>query len=268
MVDGGPIVAISLHYSRGGRQVSLRRSISLAGKAVAGRCRRAGCASGDWPQYPGQITKKDKTRRIARRWRCWSGPAKRASPRPAGLSPSRCLTARQLQDGGVYLARPEPMAVDGGVEYVLQKDGKRMGLFDIDSSGQEQGSWVGLGSWKPMPKPKVKPAPVMAQDDMDDAGSDRPVLHRKHPATSGSSGSGAGTAPADPDRPTLHKKTSDDGSGEFGRLIGADPDRPTLHKPSNGDDSNDDTASAPAPDPDRPRLNGAQADQRETITGP
>lgn len=203
-------------------------------------------------QYPGQITKKDNAPELrAVGVLEWTG--EEGKPKFSRLVPVTVFDGQALQDGGVYLARPEPMAVDGGVEYVLQQDGKRMGLFDIDSSGQEQGSWVGLGSWKPIPKPKVKPAPVMAQDDMDDAGSDRPVLHRKHP-TSGSSGSGAGTAPADPDRPTLHKKTSDDGSGSSGGSSAPDPDRPTLHKPSNGDDSNDDTASAPAPDPDRPRL--------------
>ena len=48
---------------------------------------------------------------------------------------------------------PQPLALDGGVEYELQQDGKRIGLFDIDNAGQEQGSWVGFGSWKPMPHP-------------------------------------------------------------------------------------------------------------------
>ncbi|MGA7858936.1 MAG: hypothetical protein WCA11_13460 [Terracidiphilus sp.] len=211
-------------------------------------------------QYPGQITKKDNTPELrAVGVLEWTGEA--GKPKASRLVPITVYDGTELQDGGIYLARPQPMAVDGGVEYILQKDGKRIGLYDIDNAGQEQGSWVGLGSWKAMPKAAPpRPAAQMARDDMDDAGSDRPVLHRKHPATGdskgsdtgGSSGSGSsGQAPAaDPDRPTLHKKTTSDDAGDAGSSPAPDTDRPTLHKASTTDDS----ADAPAVDPDRPTL--------------
>ncbi len=246
-------MAIRLHYSRGGQFVSLRRTgVSIKGQILL---TVFGCVA-TLPaiaQYPGQITKKDNAPELrAVGVLEWTGDE--GKPKFSRLVPVTVFDGQELQDGSVYLARPQPMAVEGGVEYVLQQDGKRIGLFDINDAGQEQGSWVGLGSWKPMPKPKVRPAPAMARNDMDDEGSDHPVLHRKHPSSdskSGSSGSGGGTAPADPDRPTLHKKDSGDDSASSGGSSTSDPDRPTLHKSST---SGEDTSSAPDPDPDRPRL--------------
>jgi hypothetical protein len=197
-------------------------------------------------QYPGEIKKKDNTPELrAVGVLEWTGEA--GKPKTSRLVPITVFDGQELQDAGEYLARPQPMAVDGGVEYVLQQDGKRIGLFDIDKSGQEQGSWVGLGSWKPLPAAK-KPAPVMAKVDEDDADSDRPVLHRKHDSGSGS-GSGQ-RAPVDPDRPTLHKAPESEDSGNASP---ADPDRPKLTKPQPA-------AEAPVEslpdvsDPDRPRL--------------
>jgi hypothetical protein len=169
--------------------------------------------------------------------------------------PVTVYDGEQLQDGGVYLARPAPLAVEGGVEYILQRDGARIGLFDIDSAAQQQGSWIGFGTWKQMPAPKLA-APARVAP-IDDEGSDRPVLHRKHPADSGSSSDSGDKAPApDPDRPQLHKKpdSSDTDSTTAGSAPPPDPDRPQLHKaPGSSDDSSQTTASTSS-DPDRPQL--------------
>ncbi|HLY41622.1 MAG TPA: hypothetical protein VKR52_10420 [Terracidiphilus sp.] len=227
-------------------------------------------------QYPGEIKKKDNAPTLrAVGVLEWTGEA--GKPKKSRLVPITVFDGQQLQDGGEYLARPQPMAVEGGVEYVLQQDGKRIGLFDIDNSGQEQGSWVGLGSWKPMPAPK-KPPKIAAPIDVDDTASDTPVLHRKHhsgDSTAGKSGSDSGSrGSSDPDRPTLHKKTSGDDSDSSDTSSGPapDPDRPTLHKaPGSSDSGNSQadkgkrTAASEADaspvesvpevsDPDRPRL--------------
>ncbi len=217
-------------------------------------------------QYPGQITKKDNAPELrAVGVLEWTGES--GKPKFSRLVPITVFDGQELQDGSIYLARPQPLAVEGGVEYVLQEDGKRIGLFDIDNSGQEQGSWIGLGSWKPMPQPKVKPAAALAQTDMDDEGSDHPVLHRKHSSgdsKSGSSGSGGGTAPEDPDRPTLHKSSSaGDGSGSSGDSSASDPDRPTLHKSS----TSEDTSTTQAENPDRPKLKKAKEKKSAADTG-
>ena len=261
-------MAIRLHYSRGGQFVSLRRTSVSITRQIFLTVFGFAATLPSIAQYPGQIVKKDNAPELrAVGVLEWTG--EEGKPKFSRLVPVTVFDGQELQDGSIYLSRPAPLAVEGGVEYVLQQDGKRIGLFDINDAGREQGSWVGLGSWKPMPKPKAKPAPVLAQNDMDDEGSDRPVLHRKHPSSNSKSGSsdskdgssdsrtgnsgsgGGGAAPADPDRPTLHKKNSGEDSSSSSGSSTPDPDRPTLHKPSTDDE---DTSSAPAPDPDRPRL--------------
>jgi hypothetical protein len=189
----------------------------------------------------------------------WTGDA--AKPKASRLVPVSVYDGAELQDGGIYLARPAPLALGSETEYELKDDGKTVGFFDIDTAGQEQGSWVGFGAWKPLPKPKpvTHSTPAANKETWaDDAQSDRPVLHRKHSTSSSDSGSdssgSAGQGAPDPDRPTLHKKSGGD-SGDDSASSSApasDPDRPTLHKKtSDGDSSNSSTAAA---DPDRPVL--------------
>lgn len=225
-------------------------------------------ASSLWAQYPGQVTKdaKDAPELRAVAVLEWTGEV--GKPKTCRLVPVTVLDGGELQDGGIYLARPEPMALAPEVEYVLQQDGQPIGLFDIQNSGREQGSWVGYGKWKPMPAEKAKPSKEdLAKVGNDDAESDEPVLHRKkHPedAPGGSakpdsgSDSGSGSPPADhdPDRPVLHKKSSDD-QNAGGSAPSDDPDRPVLKK-NNKQKPPDDTAHVdPLPeitDTDRPRL--------------
>jgi hypothetical protein len=239
------------------RLTSLALAIGLAGTAA--------CA-----QYPGQISKESKDTPDLRAVGVleWTGdPGK---PKTSRLVPITVYNGEALQDAGVYLARPQPMALDSEVEYVLLKDGKPFGLYDITKAGQEQGSWVGFGSWKPMPVAKPKtPKPIL--DDGFDANDDKPVLHRRNGSDSQSK---APAAPPDPDRPTLHKEPGD--SSSTSSEPAQDPDRPTLHKPDSGSKQPDtagkqpDTANDPVlhkatpdtadgehtsrVDPDRPRL--------------
>jgi hypothetical protein len=219
-------------------------------------------------QYPGQISKPDKSAPELRSIAVleWTGDA--GKPKASRLVPITVLDGGSLQDGGIYMARPEPLALAGEVEYELEDDGKPVGLFDIENSGREQGSWVGYGSWKSMPAKKPKPiAPPKIEDE---APSDEPILHRKHHADdkpgsgsgSGSAGSDSSAAPApdaDPDRPTLHKKDSGNSTsaaGSSGASSTPDPDQPTLHRHDSTDSSASGSASssASAADPDRPVM--------------
>jgi hypothetical protein len=258
-------LTISLHYGRAERGASLHRKrfFRIAGiVAVALGVLFAVSASA---QYPGQIAKKDKDTPELRAVAVleWTGDL--GKPKTSRLVPITVFDGEQLQDGGVYLARPQPLAVEAGVEYILQKNGARLGLFDVMNAGQEQGSWVGFGTWKPMPVAKPRPAPVMDQGKVDEE-SDKPTLHRKRSGDasgdSGSSSGGQASAP-DPDRPTLHKKSSNDDSGSANSgstsdsTSASDPDRPTLHKqPDSSQTSGNDSSksSASASDPDRPAL--------------
>jgi hypothetical protein len=213
-------------------------------------------------QYPGQVTKSAKDSPELRSIAVleWTGEA--GKPKTSRLVPVAVLDGGQLQDGGIYLARPQPLALAGEVEYELQQNGRGVGLFDIRNTGLEQGAWVGYGAWKPMPR--TRPAPV-AKLKVEDEESDQPVLHRKHhPGDAPSGGAdkdgGAGasgpTSASDPDRPTLHKKPGSDSTEDTGSTsssTSSDPDRPTLHKKPASDGTGE-AGSDPVSDPDRPTL--------------
>jgi hypothetical protein len=226
-----------------------------------------------WAQYPGQIAKNSKDSPELRAISVleWTGEA--GKPKSCRIVPVTVLDEGRLQDGGIYMSRPEPLALAGEVEYELEQDGKPVGLFDIENSGREQGSWVGYGTWKPMPAQRPKPTPQQLAAQMrvdDDAQSDQPILHRKHHADdppaggtgSGSSSSGsASSAPpadSDPDRPKLHKKTESNtsDSGSASNTASADPDRPVLKqsKKKQPEDIGRVDSVAEQTDPDRPKL--------------
>ena len=227
-------------------------------------------------QYVGKVSSGEKETPELRSIAVLEWTGDEGNPKASRLVPVAVLDGGQLQDGGIYLARPEPLALAPQVEYELQADGKPLGLFDIDNSGQQLGMWVGFGSWKPMPveHPKLTAAQLAKVDTDDDAGGDdTPVLHRKRhaddaPATGsgGSSGSGADSSsqaqPSDPDRPVLHKKpdstdgSAGSGTGAASSTTSAGGNGPVLHKKDSGDTSatNSSAGSASTDDPDRPVL--------------
>lgn len=281
-------MAIRFDYFRGGRHMSpewisgtifrsARQRHSAAGYSVLSEFRPlslfpllalgAAFALPAVAQYPGQLTKSTKDAPELRSIAVleWTGEA--GKPKASRLVPVAVLDGGELQDGGIYLARPQPLALGAEVEYELLQDGKPRGLFDIRNAGQEQGAWVGYGAWKPMPQPKKVRQAAKPTADEDDS-SDRPVLHRKHHSgDTDSDGSGnpsstssAPAEPSDPDRPTLHKKTSSgDASSDSSDSSASspastsDPDRPTLHKKTSDDSSSSGNTSASS-DPDRPAL--------------
>jgi len=240
-------MTVKSDYSRAGLPVSwraggLRRS--QPGMTVAAALLAALPVFG---QYPGQINTAKQNGPDLRSIAVleWTGDP--GHPKASRLIPITVWDGQQLQDGAIYMARPEPLALQSDVEYKLKEDGKTIGLYDIESAGQEQGFWVGTGDWKGLPASKPAPSPKeWAKTDFGDDGSGPPVLHRK--AHSGDS-SGSNSGRADPDQPTLHRSGSNSGdsSGD-----GDSADEPTLHRKSTDDDSAD--ANAPPRDPDRPVL--------------
>jgi hypothetical protein len=215
-----------------------------------------------WPQYPGQVSKKSKDAAPELRAVAvleWTGDL--GKPKAARIIPVTIFDGEKLQDAGIYLARPQPLALTGEVEYELKQNGKTLGFFDIQNAGQEQGSWVGFGKWKPLTRPKpAQAAPAKVDDGVVD--DEKPVLHRKS-GSGGSSGSGsAPSGPVDPDRPTLHKGSSDDNgaNGSSGGTDSAsgpapDPDRPKLEKKTPDNSSSTGSSSSnPSPDPNRPTM--------------
>lgn len=258
---------INPHYSRDGRRVSStgRRVLCVAAAGLLVALQASA-------QYPGQITKKDKDTPALRAVGVleWTGEA--GKPKMSRLVPVTVFDGEQLQDGGIYLARPQPLAVEGGVEYILQKDGVKIGVFDVQNAAQEQGSWVGLGRWKAIPNAAPKPSAAPAK--IDDEESDRPTLHRKTHSGDASAGSDTNTpaAAADPDRPTLHNANpnSDESTG----TTSGDPDRPTLKKGKPQEQTGYVESVPSATDPNRPKLargksaaGNAGPEELPTLTG-
>jgi hypothetical protein len=256
MLDKSFLLLARLHYFRGvgsvssrnfksrfTRQTSLAMALSLVPAALLA-------------QNAGQPEKKSKDAPELRAVGVLEWTGDEGKPKTSRLVPITVYDGEQLQDGNVYLARPQPLALASEVEYVLQQNGSPIGLYDIKNAGQEEGFWVGFGSWKPMPsaKPKV-PKPIV--DTGFDENDDKPVLHRKHHSDSkDSSSSTADPGPTpDPDRPTLHKPptSGDSSSGSTSAAdSSSDAKRPVLHKHDDAD-AEDGSRSA-AVDPDRPQL--------------
>jgi hypothetical protein len=282
MLIGGRWAAIRFDSFRGGQKMGLL----YCGKGIIRHFKGLilACLFTALPlraQYPGQVAKSNKEAPELRSIAVleWTGEADNS--KASRLVPVAVLDQGQLQDGGIYMARPQPLALAGEVEYELERNGLPVGLFDIKNAGQEQGSWVGYGAWKPLAKPQPKPsakelARIKIEDE--DAESDRPILHRKHHADEDATGANkeserpASASPStDPDRPTLHKKSQSDSDSQNSAPESKtssdsnpapDPDRPTLHK----QDSTDSTASpAPADDPDRPVLKKSKKKKPEDV---
>lgn len=203
----------------------------------------------------------------------WTGPMDK--PTASRIVPVAVYDGEQLQDGSVYLSRPEPMAIAPQVEYEVQQSGHPVELFAVQNASRVEGNWVGVGSPHPLPVEK-KPRQKQIQKIDDFGESDRPVLHRKHAAKktddqtkSGDDEGQPSAAPADdPDRPKLHRK-SDAGSGDAttpgAQPVQSDGDRPVLHraepKPDAGKVNEEDI------DPNRPRLRrGMMGEQKLELT--
>jgi hypothetical protein len=245
-----------------------------------------------WAQYPGQVSTANNTTPELRSIAVLEWIGEEGKPARSRLVPVAVLDQGELQDGGVYLARPMPMALDGGVEYELEQNGKAIGYYDLKAAGEQQGSWMGFGLWKPLAKAVPKPPPQMARIDEDNSGNGGPVLHRKHHSGDSSSGGSGSAAPPDSDRPTLHRSdtsgsSSSSGTAKGGSTTGSSgssgsspattsSDGPTLHRRDTGDSSGNsgsngtggntasssgsDTSSTSPTDPDRPTLHRHTSD--------
>jgi hypothetical protein len=227
-------------------------------------------------QYPGQVSTTDGPELRSVAVLEWTGDEHH--PKASRIIPVSVFDGHALQDGGIYMTQPEPLALQSDVEYQLKDDGKNVGFYIIQNAALEQGTWVGHGAFKDLPKPKPAAPPAAAWKDDEDVASDEPVLHRKaHPGEasgSGSSGSGSGSGPAsqgpppDPDRPTLQRSgdAADASSGDSGSQANGpapDPDRPTLHKAPDSSSGNGNPTPA---EPDRPQLQPKNQDDDSYVS--
>jgi len=244
-----------------------RRWLLTAGTAAIACGFALGGAHALLAQYPGRIDTQQKpsTTSTLRAVAVLEWTGDRNHPSATRLVPVSLFDGQNLQEGGLYLARPVPLALDSGTEYEVQGSGLPQGWFDIDGAREIGDDWFGFGDWKPYvppPPKKLHPSrnpPTVVRDKSGD--EDKPhFVRRDQSSGSGSAGGTAGTGSASSD------KTSDKAQAPAAPV---DPDRPKLRRrPDESSTPKQQVASAPAPespskaaDPDRPRLShGIPAD--------
>ncbi len=193
----------------------------------------------------GQMHRVDKPEQVTRAVGVYEYVGDLQHPKAARLIPVSLFIGGHFEDAGVYLARPIPFALDGGLRYELQKSGIRQDYLDVVASRNFAGSavaaatpfddgWFGYGRIVPPTPPK--------------AGKLRPNCGNAHTVQE------AGT--------------KDDGKPHFGSKPSADDTpkargaRNTAPDPCRDDDEDrpekvtlaDDKRDANSPDPERPTL--------------
>jgi hypothetical protein len=232
--------------------------LSAATAAIA-----LGCVAILHAQYPGHIDTEKKPETATLRSVAvleWTGD--RARPNATRLVPVSLFDGAHLQDGGLYLARPVPLALDSGTEYEVEGSGRPQGWFDIGGAREIGTDWFGFGDWKPyLPPPpkKLHPSrypPTVVRDKSGD--EDKPHFVRRDQAPDSGTASGTGSTGS-----ASSNKTSDKTQASSAPV---DPDRPRLRRRPDEDKPQQEAAAAPespskAADPDRPRLShGKPAD--------
>jgi hypothetical protein len=210
-----------------------------------------------WAQYPGHLENTKKAAPTVRAIAVleWTGDT--GKPKASRIIPISVFDGEQYQPGGLYLAKPEPLALEPGTEYVLQDSGIAKGLFDVNTAQDVDGYWFGYGAWKPMAAAPRKARPKQGRNIpqvVGDAGNGHPHLNRKDGSGSQDSSTSSGSTPS-----SSNTQTSSNAPA-------GDLDRPTLRRRSDSPDSAPSTSSAssgnsPAPetaiggaDPDRPHM--------------
>ena len=105
-------------------------------------------------QYPGQLAKPDKNQSVLRAIAIleWTGddPSK---PKTSRLVPVCIFDGDQLQDAGIYLARPQPLAVTPDVEYELQENGRHIGSMTFSAPRASRAFGWALARGRNCPSP-------------------------------------------------------------------------------------------------------------------
>jgi hypothetical protein len=235
------------------RDYSTMRNFKSRGLALWLALAMPACA-----QYPGRLETNKKAAPTVRAVAVLEWTGETGKPSASRIIPISVFDGEQYQPGGLYLAKPEPLALEPGTEYVLQDAGVARGLFDINTAQDVEGYWFGYGAWKPMAAPPKRVKPKQGKNMpqvVTDAGDGRPHLNRKEGSgsqdSSPSSGSTSSSSPTtqpsnnppagDPDRPTLRRRSDSSSSA---------PSAPTA---SSTDTAAPETAVGGG-DPDRPHI--------------
>src|SRR5580658_8010889 len=138
-------------------------------------------------QYPGHMETTKKAAPTVRAVAVLEWTGETGKPSASRIIPISVFDGEQYQPGGLYLAKPEPLALEPGTEYVLEDAGIARGLFDINTAQDVEGYWFGYGAWKPMAAPPKRAKPKQGRNMpqvVTDAGDGRPHFKGRNTGSS------------------------------------------------------------------------------------
>jgi hypothetical protein len=206
-----------------------------------------------------------------------------AKPAASRLIPVSLYIEGKFEDAGVYIARPVPFALLSGNVYILQAAGIDKGTLDlayakhlqaVESTGDLafDDGWFGYGSVKPLSAPRKTTTALKASKTLPvlttSTDPNRPHFGSKPGDPASSSGSDQTNPAPTQTTPQSTSKPDTTASSTTTTSTSADPDRPTMKRrsadPSSSGTSSGtsttpsstptDTSSKPADDPDRPTM--------------
>ncbi len=196
----------------------------------------------------------------------WTGDE--AKPTASRLVPVSVFINSQLEDAGVYLARPVPFALDTGTVFEVQKAGVPEGTLELAYERHLEGTgdtpfddgWLGYGKLKPKPGETVLAAKQRGPlPQVVASGGNKPHFANK----TDDSSSAAGASADDPNKPTMRRRTDSSADSSSATTAPAsDSNKPVLKRPDTASTTGDSTA-AEDDDPNRPvllRRSGSDAD--------
>ena len=262
------------------RRILLNAMAALSGLGLAGA-----------PLTFAQMHKVAKPEDVVRAVGVYEWLGDEAKPTASRLIPVTLFVDGELQDAGVYLARPIPLAIDSGTVYDIDKAGVTEGTLDVkyathlqaaDAAAYYDDGWFGYGTFSPPPKPKKavalkeSKAPAQIVSSKADTESDRPTFVRRQtsstpavpadnsdakpdpksdakPDTSASPSTGS-VPPDDPDRPHMSRRSPDSSASGSQPATADQSTTPAGDKTTTASTPGSAPGPAPANDPDRPTL--------------
>ncbi|SFS03649.1 hypothetical protein SAMN05421771_0797 [Granulicella pectinivorans] len=239
----------------------------------------------------GQMHKVERPEQVVRAVGVYEWTGDLAKPKGMRLVPVTIFIDGQVEDAAVYLARPIPMALQGGTLYELDDAGVEKGLVDLMSARHVQvpdgadlppfdDGWFGYGKFEAPAATKVssrtaKPSSRASMNGkaLDDS---KPHFGKRNTDDDDKPEAGSpedvkidsGTGDKDDvDRPTLRRRPAVDpktakknkkAQGESGVIaekgsLNDDPDRPTIKRKTG------------LTEEDFPALNGLPADMKQMV---
>ncbi len=191
----------------------------------------------------------------------WTGEEGKATA--SRVVPVSVFINGQLEDAGIYMARPVPFALDTGTVFELEKAGKPEGTLELayarhyisNGGATIDDGWLAYGAFQPRPKDtmvaakKSGPLPQIVasggnrphfsnangSDGADSAKTDGSDAKKPVDRSTAAGGGTTVSAQDDPDKPTMRRRDSSGASDPTASKTDSDsakddPDRPTLKK--------------------------------------